>query len=341
MTGALSTMVPEGFEQVAYGHDAATGLQAIVAIHSTVLGPSLGGTRFWPFATEGAALVDVCRLASGGKAVIIGDPATIRTDELILAFARFVDGLGGRYVTAEDVGTTQADMDLIRTVTPHVRGVSEDRGGSGDPSPATALGVLWAMKAVAERRWGTSTLDDRHVCISGVGKVGAALADHLHAEGARLSLADVRPAAVAAVTARTGAGVVPAEGAHTVDCDIFSPCALGAVLSASTIPHLGARAVVGSANNQLATEQDAQRIHDSGVLYAPDYVANAGGVINVFGEVARWDREHALSKADEIYDTVLSVFEIAKTDGVPSYVAADRLAERRLKSAGKKWSPPR
>src|SRR5688500_7290065 len=162
--GPLSLMVPDGFEQVAYGHDPATGLQAIVAVHSTVLGPGLGGTRFWPYPDEGAALVDVCRLAKGmtykhaaagldqggGKAVILGDPATLRSDELILAYARFVDGLGGRYVTAEDVGTTQADMDLIRTVTPHVTGVSEGRGGSGDPSPATALGVLWAMRAVAQ-----------------------------------------------------------------------------------------------------------------------------------------------------------------------------------------------
>src|SRR5688572_482573 len=193
MPGPLAIMVPDGFEQVAYGHNEATGLRAIVALHSTVLGPGLGGTRFFPFATEAEALVDVCRLArgmtykhaaagldqGGGKAVIIGDPAVLRSDALVLAYARVVDGLSGRYVTAEDVGTTQADMDLIRTVTPHVRGISERNGGSGDPSPATALGVLWAMKAVAERLWGAPALDGRHVCISGVGKVGSALADHL------------------------------------------------------------------------------------------------------------------------------------------------------------------
>ena len=241
MVGPLSLMVPDGFEQVAYGHDAATGLRAIVAVHSTVLGPGLGGTRFWPYPDEDAALVDVCRLAKGmtykhaaagldqggGKAVILGDPGVLRTDDLILAYARFVDGLGGCYVTAEDVGTTQADMDLIRTVTPHVTGVSESLGGSGDPSPATALGVLWAMRAVAVRLWDTRSLDGRHICISGVGKVGAALADHLHAEGARLTVADVRGAAAAAVAERTGAAVVAPDQIHQVPCDVFSPCALG------------------------------------------------------------------------------------------------------------------
>src|SRR4051794_21802454 len=191
-------MVPEGFEQVAYGYDEPTGLRAIVAIHSTALGPALGGTRFWPYATEAEALTDVCRLAKGmtykhaaagldqggGKAVIIGDPARHRTDALILAYGRFVDGLAGRYVTAEDVGTTQADMDLVRTVTPFVTGTSAGLGGSGDPSPATAVGVHAAMQAVAVRLWGDDSLADRHVCIAGVGKVGAALADLLHADGA-------------------------------------------------------------------------------------------------------------------------------------------------------------
>jgi leucine dehydrogenase len=340
-------MVTEGFEQVAYGHDAASGLRAIVAIHSTVLGPGLGGTRFWPFPSEEAALVDVCRLAKGmtykhaaagldqggGKAVIIGDPATARTDDLILAYARFVDGLAGRYVTAEDVGTTQADMDLIRTVTPHVTGISEALGGSGDPSPATALGVLWAMKAVAERLWGSPSLEGRHVCISGVGKVGAALADHLHSEGARLSVADVRPVAADQVAARTGATVVAPEAAHTVPCDIFSPCALGAVLSEATIPHLGASAVVGSANNQLATPQDAQRIDDAGVLYAPDYVANAGGVINIAHEAGGYDRTRAEVRIRGIHDTVLQVLDLADAERITTSAAADLFAERRIDRA--------
>lgn len=340
-------MEPDGFEQVAYGHDAASGLRAIVAIHSTVLGPSLGGTRFWPFASEAEALVDVCRLArgmtykhavagldqGGGKAVILGDPSTLRTDAMIVAYGRFVDGLSGRYITAEDVGTTQADMDLVRTVTTHVSGVSEDLGGSGDPSSATALGVLCAMRAVAERLWGTPSLAGRHVCISGVGKVGASLADHLHAEGARLSVSDVRPAATEPVAERTGARVVAVDAAHAVVCDIFSPCALGAALSATTIPELQAAAVVGSANNQLATPQDAQRIHDSGVLYAPDYVVNAGGVINIAHEHGGYDRSRADEQIRGIHATVHRVLDLADAEGITTAAAADLVAERRIEQA--------
>ena len=359
MTGAgpLSLMVPDGFEQVSYGHDAASGLRAIVAIHSTVLGPGLGGTRFWPFADEGAALVDVCRLAKGmtykhaaagldqggGKAVIIGDPAELRTEALILAYARFVDGLGGRYVTAEDVGTTQADMDLIRTLTPYVTGVSEALGGSGDPSPATALGVLWAMRAVAQRLWGDDSLAGRHVAISGVGKVGGALADHLHAEGARLTIADVRPAATEAVRARTGAAVVSVADIHRVPCDLYSPCALGAALDAITIPQLQSAAVAGCANNQLATDEDAVRIDRSGVLYAPDYVVNAGGVINIAEERHRdgYDRQRAEARIASIYDTTRRVLDLAAAEGIPTAVAADRYAEARLDAARAAASGPR
>jgi leucine dehydrogenase len=352
IVGPLERMEEDGFEEVAYGLDAATGLRAIVAVHSTVLGPGLGGTRFYPFPDEAAALLDVCRLArgmtykhaaaglhqGGGKAVILGDPARLRTDELILAYGRFVDGLAGRYVTAEDVGTTQADMDLIRTVTPHVSGVSEHLGGSGDPSPATALGVLSAMEAVAERLWGTASLADRHVSIAGVGKVGAALADHLHAAGARLTIADPRPAATAAVAARTGAAVVAPAGAHRVACDVFAPCAMGAALSATTIGELRCAAVVGSANNQLATEQDAQRIDRSGVLYAPDYVVNAGGVINIAHERGGYDRARAEEQIRGIRNTVLQVLDLAEAEGITTADAADLLAERRIESA--RSAPP-
>jgi glutamate dehydrogenase/leucine dehydrogenase len=347
MPRPLELMVPEGFEQVAFGYDATTGLRAIVALHSTVLGPGLGGTRFYPFPDEEAALIDVCRLAKGmtykhacagtaqggGKAVIIGDPTRLRSDELILAYARFVDGLAGRYVTAEDVGTTQADMDLIRTVTPHVSGVSERLGGSGDPSPATALGVLWAMRAVAEHLWGDPSLEGRHVAIEGVGKVGGALADHLHEAGARLTVADVRPETAEAVAARTGAAVASPDVAHAVDCDIYAPCALGGALSASTIPDLRAAAVVGCANNQLATPQDAQRIADSGVLYAPDYVVNAGGVINIAEEKRGYDRDRADERIRGIHDTVLRVLDLATAESITTAAAADLLAERRIEEA--------
>ncbi len=344
MVFPLSLMAAEGFEQVAYRYDASTGLRAIVAIHSTVLGPGLGGTRFWPYLNEEEALIDVTRLAKGmtykhaaaglhqggGKAVIIGDPARLRSDELILAYGRFVEELSGRYLTAEDIGTTQADMNLIGTVTSHVTGRSEALGGSGDPSPATALGLVWAMRAVAERLWGEAELADRHVCIAGVGKVGGALADHLHAQGARLTVADVHPAAVAAVVRRTGADVVAPDIAHAVKADLFAPCALGAGLSSITIPELGCKAVVGSANNQLATAQDAQRIHDSGVLYAPDYIVNAGGVINIAEEKVGYDRDRANGQISRIHDTVLEVFDLAESAGITTAAAADRLAEQRL-----------
>jgi glutamate dehydrogenase/leucine dehydrogenase len=349
VAGVFEIVATEGFEQVAYCHDAATGLKAIVAIHSTALGPALGGTRFYPYATEDDALVDVCRLAKGmtykhavcgndlggGKAVIIGDPAALRSEALLRAYGRFVEGLSGRYLTAEDVGTTQADMDLIRRETAHVTGVSESLGGSGDPSPATAWGVLWAMKAVAERLWGSPSLAGRHVCISGVGKVGAALADHLAEEGAKLTVSDVRQAAVDDLVDRHGALAVAPEAAHTVACDIFSPCALGAVLNATTIPELRCDAVVGSANNQLASPADAERLRHRGVVYAPDFVANAGGVVNIAEEPHGYDHARAYHRIRSIHDTLLRVFDRADADGSTTAAAADRLAEERIASVSR------
>jgi leucine dehydrogenase len=346
MPSVFEVMTADGFEQVAYCHDAATGLRAIVAIHSTALGPGLGGTRFYPYASEEDALIDVCRLAKGmtykhavcgndlggGKAVILGDPAELRSEALFRAYGRFVEGLSGRYLTAEDVGTTQADMDIISRETRHVTGVSESLGGSGDPSPATAWGVLWAMKAVAERLWGTPSLSGRHVCISGVGKVGAALAEHLAAEEAKLTVADVNTAAVDAVVARDGAGAVAPEAAHAVACDIFSPCALGAVLNATTIPELHCDAVVGSANNQLAELADAERLRQRGIVYAPDFVANAGGVINIAEEPHGYDRQRAYDRIRTIHDTLLRVFDRAEADGTTTATAADLLAEERIAS---------
>src|SRR4051794_17549732 len=280
-----------GAEQVTLTADPDTGLRAIVAIHSTVLGPGMGGTRFMPYRSERDALLDVLRLArgmtykhaacgndlGGGKAVIIGDPAQVRSEALLTAYGRFVDRLAGRYLTAEDVGTTQGDMDLLQGVTRYVTGTSESLGGSGDPSPATAWGVLHAMHGVAERLWGTPSLEDRHVAVSGTGKVGADLVRHLASAGARLTVADVRGDVAAAVAAEVGAAIAPADGIHRVECDLFSPCALGAVLSETTIAELACAAVCGCANNQLATDEDGERLAQSGVLYAPDYVVNAGG----------------------------------------------------------------
>jgi len=349
MPSVFDVLTADGFEQVAYCHDPASGLRAIVAIHSTALGPALGGTRFYPYASEEEALVDVCRLAKGmtykhaacgndlggGKAVILGEPAQLRSEALFRAYGRFVEGLSGRYLTAEDVGTTQADMDLVRRETRHVTGVSESLGGSGDPSPATAWGVLWAMKAVAERLWGSASLSGRHVCISGVGKVGAALAEHLAAEGAKLTVADVRADAIDAVVARDGAVAVAPEAAHTVACDIFSPCALGAALNATTIPELRCDAVVGSANNQLAAPADAERLRHRGIVYAPDFVANAGGVINIAEEPHGYDRQRAYDRIRTIHDTMLRVFDRAEADGTTTAAAADRLAEERIASVSR------
>jgi leucine dehydrogenase len=341
--GVFDVAKAGGLEQLVFCHDTETGLRAIVAIHSTALGPSLGGTRFYPYLSEQDALVDVCRLAKGmtykhavcgndlggGKAVIVGHPRT-KSEALLRAYGRFVDGLGGRYLTAEDVGTTQTDMDLVRRETPYVTGVSESLGGSGDPSPATAWGVLWAMKAVAERLWGAPSLEGRHVCISGVGKVGSALADHLTDEGAKLTVADVRSDAVERVVDQLGAKSVTPEAAHEVECDMFAPCALGAVINRGTIGNLRCAAVVGSANNQLEREEDAGLMRERGILYAPDFVANAGGVINIAEEPHGYDRERAFARVRSIYDTLRAVFERADADDVTTATAANRLAEERI-----------
>jgi leucine dehydrogenase len=342
--GVFDLVEQGGHESVAFCHDEASGLRAIIAVHSTVLGPGLGGTRFWPFATEREALVDVLRLSQGmtyknavagldlggGKAVIIGDPRRVRTDELIRAYGRAVHGQGGRYLTAEDVGTTQADMDLIRTVTPYVTGVT---GGSGDPSPATAWGVLWAMKALAVHLWGSDSLEGRTIAVSGVGKVGAALVGHLVEEGAKAVVADVRDAAVEAMVVTHGATAVAPEEIHRVTCDILSPCALGATLNATTIPELRCAAVCGSANNQLAEVEDAVRLAARGIVYAPDFVVNAGGVINIAEELHGYDRDRAYDRIRGIGATLARVLATAQERGITTEAAAERLAHERLRGA--------
>jgi leucine dehydrogenase len=335
-----------GYEQVVHCHDPASGLRAIVAIHSTVLGPALGGTRFYPYATEHDALVDVLRLAKGmtyksavsgldlggGKAVILGDPTTTRSEPLMRTYGRFVDGLAGRYITAEDVGTTKDDMDLVRLETRHVTGVSVSLGGSGDPSPATAWGVLWAMRAVVERRWGTSSLDGLRVAVSGVGKVGMDLVHHLCDDGAKVTVADVNPAAVETAVRRYGATAVDPDALHTVECEVYAPCALGAVLNERTIPELRCGAVCGSANNQLATPEDGQRLADAGILYAPDYVVNAGGIMNVSEELRGYDQQRAYERIRGIEGNVRRVLDTAEAEGIAPGEAADRVAEARIEA---------
>ncbi len=342
-------LAADDYEQVVLCHDRATGLRVIIAIHSTRLGPALGGTRFYPYPDDASALEDVLRLAKGmtyksaaagldlggGKAVIIGDPAVARTEALLRMYARFVDALGGRYITAEDVGTTQADMDLIRRETAYVTGVSRSLGGSGDPSAATAYGVLHAMKAVAKHLWGGTDLEGRHVVVAGVGKVGYALLRHLVEERARVSVADVAPAAVERAVRDFAVEAVPVEKAHAIDCDIYSPCAMGAILNPVTIPELHCAAIVGSANNQLADPSCSDLLVDSGVLYAPDYVVNAGGVINIAEELIGYHRERAYANVRRIFDTTTAVIDTAVDRGISTATAADRLAEGRIASVGR------
>ena len=348
MTGGLfERMQRDGHEQVVWCAHGPTGLRAVIAIHSTVLGPALGGTRFRAYASEEEALADVLRLSrgmtykaalagldlGGGKAVILGDPRRVRSDDLLRAYGRFVHSLGGRYVTAEDVGTDQADMDVVRQVTPHVTGASASLGGSGDPSPATALGLLHALHAVVAHAFGSASLEGRHVVVLGVGKVGSALVGHLVAAGAKVSVADIDATRVHAMVRHHGARAMGVDEALTADADVLSPCALGAVLDAASIARLRCRAVCGSANNQLAEVDDARRLADRGILYAPDYVVSAGGIVNIAEELAGYDRARAAARLAGIGTTTARVLADAARLGITPLAAADRLAEARLHAA--------
>lgn len=342
-------MSERGHELVLHGHDAGTGLRTIVAIHSTALGPALGGTRFHPYPSESAALADALRLAQGmtlkaaaadlplggGKAVILGDPRTEKTTSLLRAYGRVVSALGGRYITAEDVGTTVEDMLVVRETSRWVTGLPREEGGSGDPSPMTAAGVVAAMRAVAAHLWGSESLAGRRVAIQGVGKVGAALARLLRAESVRLVVADVDRARARSVATEISAEVVDAADVLEVPCDILAPCALGGVLSEATIPRLRCRAVVGSANNQLATDDDADQLAAAGILYAPDFVVNAGGLINIAVELAPggYDQEVARRRVDAIGDRVRAVLETAARDGATPTAAATAQAQARVRAA--------
>ena len=339
-------MTDGGHETVLHAVDRPTGLQAIVAIHSTVLGPALGGTRFYPYPDEDSALTDVLRLSSGmtlkaaaagldlggGKAVIIGDSDVLGTEALFEAYGRVVDSLGGRYITAEDVGTTVEDMAVVARRTRHVKGLPLDMGGSGDPSPMTARGVHVSMRAVAAHLWGSPSLAGRRVAVQGVGKVGAALVELLAADGADVIVADVDRDSLEEVVAATGATVVAPEAILSASCDILAPCALGAVLSASTIPDLRCAAIVGSANNQLATRDDAVRLADVGILYAPDFVANAGGIVNISVELEGdgYSQARAADRVDRIFGRMTEILDVARADAITPLAAAERLANQRI-----------
>ena len=340
----------EGHEQVVFGNDDDTGLKCIIAIHSTRLGPGLGGTRFREYPDDDAALTDVLRLSramtyksacagldlGGAKAVIIGDPQQVRTEALLRAFGRMVESLGGRYVTACDVGTTPTDMAVLRRETRWATGADLEEGGSGDSGVLTALGVYRSMHAAAAAVFGDESLTGRHVAVQGLGKVGARLVEHLVEEGAKVTAADVSEDAVAQVADRPGVEVASADDVLAVDADIVSPNALGGVLDADTIATIQAPVVCGGANNQLATEEDAERLQDSGVLYAPDYVVNAGGVINVADELYHqgYSRERARRRVESIPETLTRIIEVSRSEGVTTEEAATRVAERRIASVG-------
>ncbi|MGA8209869.1 MAG: Glu/Leu/Phe/Val dehydrogenase dimerization domain-containing protein [Nocardioidaceae bacterium] len=338
-------------EQVVFCHDEPTGLQAIIAIHSTVLGPALGGTRFYPYAREQDALDDVLRLSAGmtykaalagldlggGKAVIIGNPATGRTEALLRAYGRFVAGLGGRYYTACDVGTDSDDMDQVARECRFVTGRTVAHGGAGDSSVLTAYGVFTAMRAAAEDTWGTATLRGRTVGVAGVGKVGRHLVDHLVTDGARVVVTDIAPAALAAVRSAHPSVTTVADTATLVagDLDVYAPCALGGALDDEVARRLRAAVVCGGANNQLARPGVEKLLADRGVLYVPDYLANAGGLVQVADELDGFSFERAQQRVGGIFETTRAVLDRARTDDVPPAVAADRLAEQRITDVGR------
>jgi valine dehydrogenase (NAD+) len=338
-----------GHEQVVFCHDEASGLRAIIAIYSTALGPALGGTRFYPYADEQAAVDDVLDLArgmaykaavagldlGGGKAVIIGDPATAKTEALLRAYGRFVQSLGGRYYTACDVGTYSEDMDVVARESRFVTGRTVAHGGAGDSSVLTAYGVFQGMRAAASVAWGSPSLAGRRVGIAGVGKVGRHLVAHLVADGASVVVTDVDPGAVAAVAGPSVTSVGSVEELVAADLDVYAPCALGHALTDEVVSALQARVVCGAANNQLAEPGVDKLLADRGVLYAPDYVVNAGGLMQVADELEGFSFERAKQRATGIYDATLRVFELAAADGVPPAAAADRVAEQRMAEVGR------
>ena len=344
-----------GHEQVVFCQDPASGLKAIIAIYSTALGPALGGTRFYPYASEDDALTDVLRLSramaykaacagvalGGGKAVILGDPARDKSEALLRAYGRFVQSLGGRYYTACDIGTSVPDMDVMARESTFVTGRSPEHGGAGDSAVLTAYGVFQAMRAAAQHTWGTPTLRGRRVAVEGVGKVGLHLVEHLLADGASVVVSDVVPMAVSRAKA-LGAGIESAsvEDLPTLDADVYAPCALGGSLTDALVSKLQAQVVCGAANNQLSAPGVADQLAAGDVLFTPDYVANAGGLIQVGDEALhagtggfRFDRAEA--SATRIYDTALEVFRLADTAGIPPAAAADRMAEERLEGAAR------
>lgn len=345
--GVFEAIGAETHERVVFGHDPDSGLRTIIAIYSTDLGPALGGTRLFPYQSDDDALVDVLRLSKamafkaaaagldlgGGKAVIVGDRSTA-TEAMWHAYGRFVDSLGGAYITAEDVGTTTADMHLIAEETKWVVGRAAEDHGAGDPSPATARGVVRAMRAAAAHLWGNDSLAGKRIAVQGVGKVGSALVEYLVEHDADIVVADIVEATARRHVDEFGVKAVAPEDILSEPCDILAPCSLGGSINEDTIPHLQCSAVVGSANNQLATEDDDERIAAAGILYVPDFVANAAGLIHVSAELDEFNARLVGTRIDGIYDAVLSILERSAADNVTPNEAAIRFAKDRIARDG-------
>lgn len=334
------------FEQLVFCQDRSTGLKAIIGIHDTTLGPALGGTRIWDYESEEDAIIDVLRLSigmtyknaaaglnlGGGKAVIIGDPATIKSEELFRTFARYIESLGGRYITAEDMNSTTQDMEYINAETDYVAGLE---GKSGNPSPVTAFGVYRGILAAVNEVYGSDDLTGKVVAVQGLGSVGYSICKHLHEAGAKLYVTDIRKESIDRVVNDMGAIAVAPDEIYKVDCDIFTPCAMGAIINDFTIEELKCKIIAGSANNQLADEKHGQILKDKDILYVPDFVVNSGGVINVYEELKGYNKDRAMGRAAAIYDAVKKVIEISKRDDIPTSEAAERMAKERIAAMAK------
>ncbi|MFY0604046.1 MAG: Glu/Leu/Phe/Val dehydrogenase [Flavobacteriaceae bacterium] len=335
----------DGHEQIVFCNDEDTGLKAIIGIHNTVLGPALGGTRMWSYKTEWEALNDVLRLSrgmtyksaitglnlGGGKAVIIGDAKTQKNDDLMRKFGEFVDSLGGKYITAEDVGMATRDMDVIREVTPYVTGISESKGGSGNPSPVTAYGVYMGMKAASKYKFGTDNLAGKRVLVQGIGNVGETLVKHITDEGAQVIINDIHEQRLEELSKKYNANVVLGNDIYGLDIDIYAPCALGATINDQTIHQLRAKVIAGAANNQLADEiKHGKLLKEKGIAYAPDFLINAGGIINVYAELEGYNKEESIRKTENIYNTTLEIFQLSEKENITTHRAAFDIAQNRL-----------
>ncbi|OBX21238.1 MULTISPECIES: Glu/Leu/Phe/Val family dehydrogenase [Bizionia] len=335
----------DNHEQVVFCNDKDTGLKAIIGIHNTVLGPALGGTRMWNYENEWEALNDVLRLSrgmtfksaitglnlGGGKAVIIGDAKTQKTPELMRKFGEFVHSLSGRYITAEDVGMTTADMDTVREVTPYVTGISESLGGAGNPSPITAYGVFMGMKAAAKYKFGSDVLEGKSVFVQGIGNVGEALVEHLVDEGANVTISDISQERLEEVRSKYGVSIYGGKDIYSEAMDIYAPCALGATINDDTVHKIKAQVIAGAANNQLAVEQKHGKIlQERGIVWAPDFLINAGGIINVYAELEGYDRKEIMRKTENIYNTTLEILKNANKNNVTTNTAAVNIAQARI-----------